>query len=110
MCLRSRSSPEQVPEQHNGYDCGLYMLRFIDKLARAQPDLSKHQRARPPFKQRWAEFVGEDRRLFFDSKEIDLRRKEMAQEIVNRGEIQKKKERQRCDEEEQKEKKPKLDV
>ena len=109
MCLRTRASPEQVPEQHNGYDCGLYMLRFIDKLARVQPDLSKHQRARPPYKQKWAEFVKEHEDLFFDAKQVDVRRKEMALEIEAYGKTQKKERlQQQGDEEEQKEKKPKL--
>ena len=35
-----------VPLQNNSYDCGLYMLRFIEMIAERQPDLASAKRKR----------------------------------------------------------------
>ena len=51
------SYPERrmaVATQHNGHDCGLYMLKYIELLATHQTDLAQHKRdAKKPVRWNW---------------------------------------------------------
>ena len=76
-----RSGYMEVTEQPNGYDCGLYMLKYIERIAEKQPDLSRKKR-------HWKEFVEEDGELEIRHCVIGQRRESMAEEIKERGKKQ----------------------
>ena len=42
-----------VELQHNGYDCGLYMLQYIEKIAKEMPDLACKKRRGAERSVRW---------------------------------------------------------
>lgn len=83
-----RSGYMEVTEQPNGYDCGLYMLKYIERIAEKQPDLSRFRKTPKAKKQHWKEFVKEDRELEIGDRVIRQRRQSMAEEIEERGKKQ----------------------
>ena len=51
--LRLEESRVHVELQHNGYDCGLYMLQYIEKIAKSMPDLVCKKRRAEGVQLRW---------------------------------------------------------
>ena len=81
-----RDYPEhrmQIPDQPNGVDCGLYMLKYIEKIAKHQPDLTGKKRSRQTFD------VGVHPELAFSQGDIAVFRKKMRLEIRELGRVQK---------------------
>ena len=76
-----------MPHQHNGVDCGLYMLKYIEKLASDQTDLAavagKRKRERDPV--RWTDHP----RLAFNMEEIDVFRMQLVHDINEASKAQK---------------------
>ena len=69
----------KVEFQHNGHDCGLYMLKYIEKLATHQPDLAASKAAGR--KAKWEDHP----ELAFWSASIDEFRFQMSRDIVAGG-------------------------
>jgi len=69
-----------APHQHNGHDCGLYMLRYIDLLATHQPALGERKRKRDATL-RWRDFP----ELSFCASDIDGFRVGMRRTIERAG-------------------------
>ena len=78
----------RVPQQKNDYDCGLYMLEYIKRIAKHQPDLSKHRKP-SKYEQRWIDFVRENDDMRFNSGNIEEQRRYAKHQIEHLGKIQK---------------------
>ena len=65
----------EVEPQHNGHDCGLYMLKYIEKLAKHQPRLGISKRRIGDL--RWSEHTS----LAFRARDIDEARVQMRTAI-----------------------------
>ena len=66
-----KAAEVEVPHQNNGYDCGLYMLKFIHLIAEHQPDFSDEETPR------WASHP----EIGFRRGEITELRRRMAKDI-----------------------------
>ena len=73
----------KVDYQHNGHDCGLYMLKYVEAIANHQPDLAKKKSKRTS--PRWADHS----ELHFDHRAIDALRFHILRDIRDAGEKQK---------------------
>mmetsp|Transcript_47375 Transcript_47375/g.94511 ORF Transcript_47375/g.94511 Transcript_47375/m.94511 type:complete len:102 (+) Transcript_47375:793-1098(+) len=67
-----------VPQQQNSYDCGVYMLKYIQLIAEHAPDFGSTPRPQ------WREHV----ELDFQTSEINKLRKQMAINIRDASEVQ----------------------
>jgi Ulp1 family protease len=74
----------EVEHQHNGVDCGLYMLKYIEKLAKHRPDLASNTK-RPRDTVRWADHAD----LRITDNDIEAFRIDMRHQIEELAEKQK---------------------
>jgi len=75
-----------VPHQQNGVDCGLYMLKFIEKLSASMPSLVLGKRKRDEYRMRWDEV----KELKFRLGDIAELRQQMADDIHSQSAKQQK--------------------
>ena len=75
-----------VPHQQNGVDCGLYMLKFIEKLSATLPNFALEDKRRGEHRARWDNV----RELRFKPDDIPELRRQMADNIQMAGEDQRK--------------------
>ena len=84
-----------VPQQPNGVDCGLYMLKFIEKLSATLPSFVLEDKRCGEHRTRWDNV----RELRFKPDDIPELRRQMADNIQTAGEEQREAEEQRKAEE-----------
>ena len=83
----------EVVHQHNDHDDGLYMLQYIEKVARHQPDFVQKKRRKRKDRDgnmlrydcNWGDFP----EMTFDPNDINELRFHMRRDIVNKGKEQK---------------------
>ena len=83
----------EVEFQHNGHDCGLYMLEYVRRLAQHQTDLTAAKRRGRNGGMHW----NDHEVLRFTSDEIDSLREQMQFDIKNHEREKKKREAQDLD-------------
>ena len=79
-----------VELQHNGYDCGLYMLQYIEKIAKEMPDLACKKRRGSERSVRWEDGGP---KLHFTENTIETMRTDMVHAINDASETQKEEQR-----------------
>ena len=79
-----------VELQHNGYDCGLYMLQYIEKIAKEMPDLACKKRRGAARSVRWEDGGP---KLHFTENTIETMRTDMVHAINDASETQKEEQR-----------------
>ena len=79
-----------VELQHNGYDCGLYMLQYIERIAKEMPDLACKKRRGAARSVRWEDGGP---KLHFTENTIEAMRTDMVHAINDASETQKEEQR-----------------